>query len=207
MVWATWQSSPTWKGTDLSSQPSWALSPELLLLDRWMNHFSKYILQPCFELFQLKSLEQRWTSPTEPCPSFRFMTKISHHYGLNPLSFGVVCFTIMYSQDNTYICIIGQLSVFFPILRIRWQIRELENNLGDKKGPTVLPTTASKSKSMALVSRVTPSGWILREGLDIFPEIALSVVFRFAQWGTEPEVKSCVLKLCKLEMYNPEQVI
>ena len=90
------------------------------------SHFS-CILQSSFELFQLKLLEQRWANfleqsfPTEPCLNFRFMNKINLYYDPSPLGFGVDCYTIMHSQDNTHthMCISGQLSVLFSILRTR----------------------------------------------------------------------------------------
>lgn len=52
-----------------------------------------------------------------------------------------------------------------------------------------MSTTDSKRNSMALVKQCYTLRFNLREGLNIFPEIFLNVVFRFAQKGTEPEVK------------------
>lgn len=109
-VCETWGSLPIWRGTDLTAQPSGALSSERQLPAMGLSHFSTCILQSSFELFQRKLLEQRWanfleqSSPTEPCPNFRFMSKINLYYDPNPLGFGVDCYTIMYSQDNTYTC-------------------------------------------------------------------------------------------------------
>lgn len=133
----TWRSLPIWRGTDLSSQPGGALSSEGQLPAMGLSHFS-CILQSSFELFQLKLLEQRCANfleqsfPTEPCLNFRFMSKINQYYDPSPLGFGVDCYTIMHSQDNTHThtCISGQLSVLFSILRIRQQIRGVT-----RKGP------------------------------------------------------------------------
>lgn len=93
VIQGTWRSSSMRNGIKAPSlEPQMSSKPRVPIARH--DPFLSIIHQPSLSCSNWSRLEWRWTYPTKPCPNCRFISKIHHRHGLNPLRFEVVCYAI-----------------------------------------------------------------------------------------------------------------